>query len=331
MSQSPIHHDWLENRFENTGTSTDQPVHSILHAVDEISFHIHPALEFLLVAQGAISLHLPDGEVRVPAGEFVMAHPWQPHATHFADQANAVLAIQIDPVLFARDPHFSTRRFDLAALATTEKGRETFHRIRSILIRIFFEIRMKRAAWQMAAESLALELIFVLLREVPHIEENMEDQPWREDWLALRPSLSRAVAFVQSHAQDDIGLDDVANAAHLSSSYLSRLFKSETSGTFKQFLTSVRVRRSLAMLAASEAPSITTVAFDCGFPNVKAYNQAFRKAFGVSPREWKQQAHAIGRTSRYGVVDESGAMKSLYDLLTESQELARIEPPVPAP
>ncbi|WP_114968295.1 helix-turn-helix transcriptional regulator [Rhodoferax ferrireducens] len=121
-----------------------------------------------------------------------------------------------------------------------------------------------------------------------------------------------------------MSISTVAQAHGLSSGYLSRLFKSETGASFDSFIGHVRLRRSLDLLSGPKPQSITDIALDCGFPNVKSLNLAFKRAFGNTPSAWHQTRWVCSDTPvpSYADVDESNAMRLLHRYADESHDLS---------
>jgi AraC-like DNA-binding protein len=99
-------------------------------------------------------------------------------------------------------------------------------------------------------------------------------------------------AFVQARLHDP-GLTPaaIAEAHHISISYLHRLFQAEedTVGAWIRRERLERARRDLAD-PALRGTAIHAVATRWGFPRAADFSRAFRAAYGVSPREYRDHA-----------------------------------------
>jgi len=304
---------------------TQLPVHAFFHSVQTVDFHLHAAFEVLLVLGGRIMLYTDAGEQRLEAGDLAIVHGSQPHATHDLGDANAVLALHVDPAIARHDVHFSRRRFDSDALRADAEKSAVGRQLRGLVARIMIESRMKRSAWEMEVEALVLRLVATLLRKVPSTLVDEANHALLDDEVrSLGPRLARVAEYIRRHASEPMSISTVAQAHGLSSGYLSRLFKSETGGSFGSFIGHVRLRRSLDLLSAPKPRPITHVALDCGFPNVKSFNLAFKRAFGCAPSAWRQArlARSEAPVPSYAVVDESSAMRLLHRYADESHELS---------
>lgn len=100
-------------------------------------------------------------------------------------------------------------------------------------------------------------------------------------------ALRRVLKFIDEHLAEDIGLNDVAEAAFLSPSYLSQLLKKETGLAFVQWLTARRMDCARDLLVHS-AERISTVAHRVGFPDEAYFTRRFRQRFGTSPSEYRR-------------------------------------------
>lgn len=311
---------------------THLPVHAFFHSVQTVDFHLHTAFEVLLVLGGRIMLYTDAGEQRLEAGDLAIVHGGQPHATHDLGDANAVLALHIDPAIARHDAHFSRRRFDFGMLHSNAEQSAVCRQLRGLVASVMIESRVKRSAWEMEVEALVLRLVAMLLRKVPSALVDEASRALLDDEVrSLGPRLARVAEYIRCHASEPMSISTVAQGHGLSSGYLSRLFKSETGGSFGSFIVHVRLRRSLDLLSAPKLRPITDIALDCGFPNVKSFNLAFRRAFGGTPSAWRQAR--LARSERpvpsYAVVDESNAMRLLHRYADESHELSHGAPDIP--
>ena len=98
-----------------------------------------------------------------------------------------------------------------------------------------------------------------------------------------------AAAWIDAHAQGEIGLDDAAREAGLSPFHFLRLFARVLGVTPHQYLVRTRLRRA-ARLLADERRSVTDVAFGVGFGDLSNFVRTFHRAAGVSPRAFRRAA-----------------------------------------
>lgn len=80
---------------------------------------------------------------------------------------------------------------------------------------------------------------------------------------------------------DNRSLKQWAEEINVSSRTLSRLFRNEVGMSFIEYRQQVRLFHSLTLLAQTHP--VTTVALECGFTSVSAFNHLFKQSFGVTP------------------------------------------------
>lgn len=80
---------------------------------------------------------------------------------------------------------------------------------------------------------------------------------------------------------DNRSLKQWAEEINVSSRTLSRLFRNEVGMSFIEYRQQARLFYSLTLLAQNLP--VTTVALECGFTSVSAFNHLFKQSFGVTP------------------------------------------------
>ncbi len=98
--------------------------------------------------------------------------------------------------------------------------------------------------------------------------------------------VKRCMDYVNKNFRGKIYLDDIAETLGISSSYLSRLFHSETGERLQDHISRVRVEKSLSLLLYSEM-SLSEIAEYVGFPNQSYYGKMFRKYKNTTPRLYR--------------------------------------------
>ena len=99
--------------------------------------------------------------------------------------------------------------------------------------------------------------------------------------------LMDAISYVQHHYAQDPSLQETADAVHVSSAHLSRLFRSDLETTYSSFLTEIKLSHAMNLLLHSGLP-VSEVASQCGYQNSNYFCDAFKKVMGVSPLKFKK-------------------------------------------
>lgn len=103
--------------------------------------------------------------------------------------------------------------------------------------------------------------------------------------------VARADAYIADHLYDaELSVEDVARSVGISTGYLQQLYRTATSLTIAQSILDRRLancRKELADPSLAKE-SVTSIAFRWGFSESSSFSRAFRRAFGVSPRQYRQ-------------------------------------------
>ena len=98
--------------------------------------------------------------------------------------------------------------------------------------------------------------------------------------------------FISRNFQNDIGVAEIAEPAHLHPNYAMTLFRRHTGMTLSQYLTLQRVAHAQRLLATTGDP-IHEIALGSGFGSVSRFYEAFRQQTGNSPRRFRLHLTAV--------------------------------------
>ncbi len=99
--------------------------------------------------------------------------------------------------------------------------------------------------------------------------------------------LYKTIDYIKEHCSEKITLDDLAEAVHLSKSYLSHIFKDELHCTFTSYVNRLRIQKSKAYLL-NDKLSLAEIAMLSGFEDQSYFTKVFKKATGVSPGKFRE-------------------------------------------
>ncbi len=106
--------------------------------------------------------------------------------------------------------------------------------------------------------------------------------------------IQEAVTFIQQNYQRDITVEEIAGTCKLNRSYFSKLFKAVIGCTPQEFIIRLRLTRAAEQMRMTGDP-IGDIARRCGYPNQLHFSQAFKKRYGLPPREWRKENKPVKR------------------------------------
>lgn len=98
----------------------------------------------------------------------------------------------------------------------------------------------------------------------------------------------RIVSYVERHFAEKVSLEQLAEEAQCNPQYLCHFFKEIAGVSPIQYLISYRIEQARGMLADT-TKTVLEVSFDCGFENVSYFIRQFKRAVGVTPREYRRK------------------------------------------
>lgn len=140
-------------------------------------------------------------------------------------------------------------------------------------------------ATPLVASTTASMLAAVVLTTFP---TNAVTEPTATDRADAKPELlRRAIAFLESSAQDDITLVDVADSVHVTPRALQYMFRKHLDMTPMEYLRRIRMDHAHRELLRSDpaSTSVAVVAARWGFAHTGRFAGMYRLAYGVNPSD----------------------------------------------
>ncbi|MCZ2258508.1 helix-turn-helix transcriptional regulator [Sporosarcina sp. G11-34] len=146
----------------------------------------------------------------------------------------------------------------------------------SIILEVLGKVTRNKMNDGYEASSYAYSFLMELNRHILDIQTGKE-------WPV---AISNAVAFIDINYHNHITLDDIVAASELSKYHFSRLFNKYINLTPIQYLTNIRINKSIDLLK-NKTLSIDEIAFKVGFSNGNYFGKVFRSYLDISPGEYR--------------------------------------------
>lgn len=101
-------------------------------------------------------------------------------------------------------------------------------------------------------------------------------------------NMMQSIRYIKTNYDKDISISSLAEYLQVSESTVTRMFRSESSYTFQEYLTLFRIREACKLL---NDPSIKVyeVADKVGYSDQRYFSNVFKKTVGVSPKTFKER------------------------------------------
>lgn len=104
--------------------------------------------------------------------------------------------------------------------------------------------------------------------------------------------IREAISFVEQHYQENITVEDIANACNLNRTYFGKIFKDAMGSSPQDFLIQFRMTKATDLMKIT-TNSIGKISEMVGYENQLHFSRAFKKFYGVCPREWRQNGYHL--------------------------------------
>lgn len=138
-----------------------------------------------------------------------------------------------------------------------------------------------------AAQETAVEDAEVIEIEDVQTTKN-EDSELLKEW---KPKIEAYIMTGRAFEDPELTLSQVAKALNTNPSLISKVINQGFQLNFNDFINYYRIKAVKEKLKAGELKTQTMlgIAYDCGFNSKATFNRAFKKATGLSPKDWVEK------------------------------------------
>lgn len=111
-------------------------------------------------------------------------------------------------------------------------------------------------------------------------------------------SINRIVKHINEHLAEDLSIEALSARFYLSRYYLMHRFKEYTGYSVHSYILQKRLIMASSLIKQGKAASQASL--ECGFGDYSSFNRAFKKMFGLSPRQHYKNTLELRRQYREG-------------------------------
>ena len=153
-----------------------------------------------------------------------------------------------------------------------------FHLVESKFFRLLEEISSERYGSAAARHLCLCDLILTINRTI----YDEEHKAGGRDELSLFQNI---LSYVESNLQEPLSLDDISGKFFVNKYYVAHLFKDTLGISLHQYIIKKRLDACRSAIVGGEGISAAYEKF--GFRDYSSFFKAFRKEYGMSPREYQ--------------------------------------------
>ena len=109
------------------------------------------------------------------------------------------------------------------------------------------------------------------------------------------PLVAEAIQYMRQHVGEHFGVEELLEQLPLSRRSLEYRFRSSLGRSPYDYLNQIRVDKAKRLLSDPHRSSLTKIAMDCGFGDLRRFRIVFQRLVSANPAEYRQAAFRIAR------------------------------------
>lgn len=263
-------------------------------ALSKVDSHSHNYYEFYIFLEGDVSIKIGEREYPLKSGDMVLIPPKLRHRAviHSDDKPYRRFVFWISAKYCNKLLEASPDYVYLMQHVQVQKDYifhndlMTFNSIQSKVFQLLEELHANRFGKE-ARLSLCVNELILHLNRVVYEQKNAQSP--REE-MHLYENLMN---YIEGHLEEDLSLERLAGEFYVSKYHISHLFKEHIGLSTHQYITKKRLAAVKDAILGNINISEAYLMF--GFQDYSSFYRAFKKEFGMSPREYKERAPVFDR------------------------------------
>ncbi len=263
--------------------------HYIDTDLNEVALHHHNFYEVYLLLNGYVDYFIDNRKYKLLPGDILLISPEELHQSCI----NVAKSKYERLVLWISRSFMETYSTEVTNLTTCFNSHSA-HRTnlvrlpaeqRQIIYTLLNEILKSKNSQQYANDVMCTGAILQLLANLNNFYTNA---PQLHDVPQHRSSavISNVLTYINGHYQEDLSLDELASKNFISKYYLAHEFKRQVGTSVYKYIMQKRLMVAHSLLCEGALPQ--KACFICGFTDYANFYRAFKKTYGISPKEFVQ-------------------------------------------
>lgn len=248
--------------------------------------HCHSYYELFYLAAGNCRMFLDHSIYYVVPGDVVLIEPKRLHRTVYeASPVTERVAVCFSGKVLREMEVLCGEAAVRDAASTFKTGvlPEHIPYVEELFRRMEAEEARKDGYSELLKSAYLMELLAFLERNrraAPDLPQKLNE---------TEEAIQKAAGYMYYHYSEPLTLEKMADMVHMSPTYFSKKFRRVAGLGFKEYLSHIRVEAAARRLLEG-GETVTEVAMACGYSDGNYFGDAFRKAKGLSPNQYRKKA-----------------------------------------
>lgn len=209
-------------------------------------------------------------------GELLLIGPYSVHGAKISSTDYSGISITFDDSVIHNTYPQSDR-----AILSFDRGNETERADLIALVKEAGQLEKKRSQITNLRQNAVLYKIAWLLYTRFTVGLRKPEGIKNDHFVAMR-----AIGYIEENHSANLTGASIAAEFGYSREYFSRIFKRLTGQSVKGFLTKTRLSDAVHRIWTSNE-SLSNIALNSGFPDLRSFSHAFVSEYGITPREYR--------------------------------------------
>ena len=249
--------------------------------VNFFRFNWHPEFEFTVLLRGQLLVSTGGVVHSLHSGDVFLINPNNGHSWMSVEKNSTALSIHFAPE-YVSELDSSLKKFEIDCFSTPATRSEArFAQLREYSARMMLAAVQTDTAARFILRGAFSMLIGTLLNKCPLRPGSSHESPRDRKNMG---TIQTVTDWIERNYANRISLDAAAKVAGYNRTYFSAFFRRNVGISFYDYLRRVRFRHALHLLNSTNR-SLTDIAADCGFPDLKAFSTYYKKIVHELPTE----------------------------------------------
>lgn len=258
----------------------------------KVDFHTHDYYEFYFFLEGAVSIQIEQDIYPLHFGDIMLIPPKTAHRLVIHDNTVRYsrfvfwISLTYFKSLRTASDHYTylMRRSEEDQLYIFHNDRITFNTIQTKILHLLEEIHLERFGKETQI-SLCVNDLLLHINRILYEKDHPETE-------SLESSLyEKLLAYIEEHIDETLSLEKLAEQFYVSKYHIAHIFKDNLGISIHQYI--MKKRLSLCQEALLSNENISKIYSSYGFGDYSDFYRAFKKEYGMSPKEFKKEHRQI--------------------------------------
>lgn len=237
---------------------------------DNLAFaaHFHSSIEVVYMLKGSAHAFSAGRDCTLNEGDLFIAFP---NCIHYYDNCSSDLLYYIAIIPYSAFPEYINELTEMVPSSPKIEG------VSPEVASLFEKILNTQGNYKERIIKAYFSAIIGMIFEKTELVKASETD---------NTAVQSIIKYCRENYMNNITLNDVSKALHISKSRISHIFSEKLHMSFRTFINVFRLNDAERLLKNREL-SVTEIALQSGFESVRTFNRAFLKHFGQNPSKYR--------------------------------------------